>query len=79
MNTRVSTRFIEGATVHVVEDDDGSGWVKVADDYGGKGLVPASYLETTDVKSVASSGGSERPPASGQFGTFFFPRTGATK
>ncbi|KAI0755276.1 hypothetical protein C8Q80DRAFT_422803 [Daedaleopsis nitida] len=33
------------STVHVLEEDDGSGWVKVADDSGGKGLVPASYLE----------------------------------
>ncbi|KAL5519895.1 hypothetical protein ACEPAG_1555 [Sanghuangporus baumii] len=34
-----------GMTVQVVEDDDGSGWVKVADTKGGKGLVPASYIE----------------------------------
>ncbi|KAI0769881.1 hypothetical protein C8Q74DRAFT_1271721 [Fomes fomentarius] len=33
------------STVHVLEEDDGSGWVKVADESGGKGLVPASYLE----------------------------------
>jgi len=52
----------------VVEEDDGSGWVKVADDHGGKGLVPASYLETADVKSLELSGGSEEPQASGQFG-----------
>lgn len=31
--------------MHVLEEDDGSGWVKVADDSGGKGLVPASYVE----------------------------------
>ncbi|KAJ3489206.1 hypothetical protein NLI96_g2264 [Meripilus lineatus] len=35
----------EGWTVKVVEPDDGSGWVKVADESGGKGLVPASYIE----------------------------------
>ncbi|KAG8214726.1 hypothetical protein J3R82DRAFT_9814 [Butyriboletus roseoflavus] len=57
----------EGATVHVVEDDDGSGWVKVTDNHGGKGLVPASYLETADVKSVEPSGSSEEPRTSGQF------------
>ncbi|TFK86863.1 hypothetical protein K466DRAFT_663436 [Polyporus arcularius HHB13444] len=34
--------------VHVLEEDDGSGWVKVADDTGGKGLVPASYVELLD-------------------------------
>jgi hypothetical protein len=31
--------------VHVHETEDGSGWVKVVDDQGGKGLVPASYIE----------------------------------
>ncbi|RPD62761.1 hypothetical protein L226DRAFT_532256 [Lentinus tigrinus ALCF2SS1-7] len=36
------------STVHVLEEDDGSGWVKVADDSGGKGLVPASYVELLD-------------------------------
>ncbi|KAG6908313.1 hypothetical protein DXG01_005349 [Tephrocybe rancida] len=35
----------EGATVRVVEADDGSGWVKVANMRGKDGLVPASYLE----------------------------------
>ena len=35
----------EGEIVKVVEPDDGSGWVKVADESGGKGLVPASYIE----------------------------------
>ena len=35
----------EGETVKVLEEDDGSGWVKVANNSGGKGLVPASYVE----------------------------------
>lgn len=35
----------EGAVVRVLEEDDGSGWVKVADSDGEKGLVPATYLE----------------------------------
>ncbi|KAI3616200.1 hypothetical protein WG66_014005 [Moniliophthora roreri] len=35
----------DGASVSVLEPDDGSGWVKVADGRGAKGLVPASYLE----------------------------------
>ncbi|KAI0693453.1 hypothetical protein C8T65DRAFT_668088 [Cerioporus squamosus] len=34
--------------VHVLEEDDGSGWVKVADGSGAKGLVPASYVELFD-------------------------------
>ncbi|KAL5501729.1 BZZ1_3 [Sanghuangporus vaninii] len=34
-----------GMTVKVVEDDDGSGWVKVADTKGRRGLIPASYIE----------------------------------
>ncbi|KAH8114438.1 hypothetical protein DFH11DRAFT_1688953 [Phellopilus nigrolimitatus] len=37
-----------GATVQVIEGDDGSGWIKVADTNGGKGLVPASYIEVVD-------------------------------
>jgi len=35
----------EGMLVHVYEEDDGSGWVKVADAKGIKGLVPTSYIE----------------------------------
>ncbi|CAA7269111.1 unnamed protein product [Cyclocybe aegerita] len=35
----------DGAYVHVLEPDDGSGWVKVVDKDGNSGLVPASYLE----------------------------------
>ncbi|TFK52285.1 hypothetical protein OE88DRAFT_1734304 [Heliocybe sulcata] len=38
----------DGSIVQVLEHDDGSGWVKVADDAGGKGLVPASYIEPVD-------------------------------
>ncbi|KAG1749300.1 hypothetical protein EDB19DRAFT_1681903 [Suillus lakei] len=38
----------EGTVVRVLEEDDGSGWVKVADSDGEKGLVPATYLEDTD-------------------------------
>jgi len=36
---------IEGAVVHVLEEDDGSGWVKVADSDSNQGLVPATYLD----------------------------------
>ncbi|KAH9948829.1 hypothetical protein B0H21DRAFT_731329 [Amylocystis lapponica] len=38
----------EGTSVEVLEEDDGSGWVKVADNTGGKGLVPSSYIQFTD-------------------------------
>ncbi|KDQ20989.1 hypothetical protein BOTBODRAFT_27000 [Botryobasidium botryosum FD-172 SS1] len=34
----------EGAQVLLLEEDDGSGWVKIADSKGGKGLVPATYI-----------------------------------
>lgn len=34
----------EGASVHVLEEDDGSGWVKVSHGKS-SGLVPASYVE----------------------------------
>ena len=38
----------EGTLVSVVEPDDGSGWVKVADESGKSGLVPASYIEAAE-------------------------------
>ncbi|KAH7106916.1 hypothetical protein BKA62DRAFT_611651, partial [Auriculariales sp. MPI-PUGE-AT-0066] len=34
----------EGSEVDILEDDDGSGWVKVQDPEGQSGLIPASYL-----------------------------------
>ena len=37
--------------VHIIEEDDGSGWVKVIDDAGGKGLVPASYVQVVEATS----------------------------
>ncbi|KAI0632446.1 hypothetical protein C8Q77DRAFT_1125758 [Trametes polyzona] len=43
------------AIVHVLEEDDGSGWVKVADDSGAKGLVPASYIELLDATPASNS------------------------
>ncbi|EKM51975.1 uncharacterized protein PHACADRAFT_212588 [Phanerochaete carnosa HHB-10118-sp] len=45
----------EGSVVHIVEEDDGSGWVKVMDEAGAKGLVPASYLEFVDPSEAAQS------------------------
>jgi len=57
----------EGATVRVVEEDDGSGWVKVVDEGGGQGLVPASYIEAADATPAPDSG-AEHSTGSGQFG-----------
>ena len=35
----------DGMNVRILETDDGSGWVKVADQDGNSGLVPASYIQ----------------------------------
>ncbi|KAJ8080417.1 Protein BZZ1 [Marasmius tenuissimus] len=43
-----------GSTVHVLEPDDGSGWVKVADSRGADGLVPASYLNHEGAQSAGT-------------------------
>ncbi|KAH9168432.1 hypothetical protein EDB89DRAFT_2073863 [Lactarius sanguifluus] len=56
----------EGASVRVVEEDDGSGWVKVVDEDGGRGLVPASYIEAADA-TPAPEPGAEQSTGSGQF------------
>jgi formin-binding protein 1 len=45
----------EGTVVRILEEDDGSGWIKVDDGAGGKGLVPATYVE------LASAGGPPMP------------------
>ena len=57
----------EGATVRVVEEDDGSGWVKVVDEDGDRGLVPASYIEAPDTNPAPNSS-AEQSIGSGQFG-----------
>lgn len=47
--------YPEGTIVQVIEEDDGSGWVKVADGGGGpnsSGLVPASYIEIIEEAPV---------------------------
>jgi formin-binding protein 1 len=51
--------------VRILEPDDGSGWVKVADQDGNSGLVPASYIQTAhwqpeDGRADTDSGDSER-------------------
>ncbi|ELU44856.1 SH3 domain-containing protein [Rhizoctonia solani AG-1 IA] len=35
----------EGSIVEIVEHDDGSGWVKILNEQGAEGLVPATYIE----------------------------------
>ncbi|QRW27522.1 cell division control protein [Rhizoctonia solani] len=35
----------EGSMVEIVEHDDGSGWVKILNEQGAEGLVPATYIE----------------------------------
>ncbi|KAF9519700.1 hypothetical protein BS47DRAFT_1324420 [Hydnum rufescens UP504] len=49
-----------GTQVQIIEDDDGSGWVKVSD--GRKtGLVPASYLSMDDSSSSPTSSIAAKP------------------
>ncbi|TCD63247.1 hypothetical protein EIP91_005803 [Steccherinum ochraceum] len=44
----------EGQTVRILEEDDGSGWIKVGDSSGGSGLVPASYIEVIADEPVSA-------------------------
>lgn len=53
--------------MRVIEEDDGSGWVKVLDEDGGRGLVPASYIESEDETQTLSPGTGSFL-GSGQFG-----------
>jgi uncharacterized protein YgiM (DUF1202 family) len=55
----------EGETVKVLEEDDGSGWIKVVKNSGGKGLVPASYVELVGAEE---KGPNVTPRASVQYG-----------
>lgn len=67
MSARLTiTYFLAESIVHVLEEDDGSGWVKVADDSGAKGLVPASYLEFQDAASAPDSRASTPGPRAAQ-------------
>lgn len=55
-----------GSVVPVLEEDDGSGWVKVgAPDGRGEGLVPASYVEVfeAEVKEEVVERPKKPPPA----------------
>lgn len=60
----------EGETVKFLEEDDGSGWVKVANNSGGKGLVPASYVEVVGSEKVSNV----TPRTSAQYGALVDPR-----
>lgn len=44
----------EDEMVKVLEEDDGSGWIKVMNDSGGKGLVPASYVKVVGAEKKVS-------------------------
>ncbi|KAK7690386.1 hypothetical protein QCA50_007044 [Cerrena zonata] len=56
----------DGDLVQVIEEDDGSGWVKVADRTGGRGLVPASYIELTEDTAATAPDPPTRGPVSSQ-------------
>ncbi|KZT64927.1 hypothetical protein DAEQUDRAFT_732022 [Daedalea quercina L-15889] len=61
-----------GSSVQILEEDDGSGWVKVADEFGGKGLIPAAYVQVMEAASSAPGPppvpvASTRPRGGGQF------------
>jgi formin-binding protein 1 len=65
----------EGSIVSVLEPDDGSGWVKVANDRRQDGLVPASYIQTQAQTGGPQSGVPPSPNprstgGSGQYGAF---------
>lgn len=62
--------------MQILEEDDGSGWIKVADS-NGKGLVPASYVDLVEGEDEEEETTAKRPPVpsatkpqmgSGQFG-----------
>jgi len=60
----------EGETVKILEEDDGSGWVKVANNSGGKGLVPASYVEVAGSEKESNI----TPRTSAQYGALIYLR-----
>ncbi|EPS98414.1 hypothetical protein FOMPIDRAFT_1037483 [Fomitopsis schrenkii] len=68
-----------GSSVQILEEDDGSGWVKVADEFGGKGLVPAAYVEavqptaSTPVRPPPVPAASTRPRTGGQYVRGVYP------
>jgi len=60
----------EGDEVNVIEEDDGSGWIKVINTRGKSGLVPASYVQLKEDSGPPPIAASTRPKTtvgSGQF------------
>ena len=49
----------------MLEEDDSSGWIKVIDNGGRKGLIPASYVEISDEIEVPPSVPLESRPSQG--------------
>ena len=67
----VVTLYSEGALIHILEEEDSSGWVKVADKHGRKGLVPGSYIEILDnADADQSSSASQESGRYGQWESF---------
>jgi len=60
----------EGETVKILEEDDGSGWIKVANNSGGKGLVPASYVKVAGSEKESNI----TPRTSAQYGVLIYLR-----
>jgi len=44
-----------GESVTILEEDDGSGWLKVLDSQGGKGLCPVTYVKVSEPSLASSS------------------------
>ncbi|KAF8895149.1 hypothetical protein BD779DRAFT_1797047 [Infundibulicybe gibba] len=58
----------DGEKVQILEADDGSGWVKVANKMGHSGLVPASYVEEeSSSPQIASPTAHQGPKNCGEF------------
>jgi hypothetical protein len=74
INAHVSTS--EGTLVHVHEEEDGTGWVKVADNLGRKGLVPASYIHRVGSADSQTLNKVPQRQQWGEFGSFDTPRIG---
>lgn len=54
-----------GDSVQLLEVDDGSGWIKVSDRHGRKGLIPATYVELSETEKADEV--SQIPESSGAF------------
>ena len=59
----------EGELIHILEEDDGSGWVKVINDCDKRGLVPATYIEPAESSELESASAQE---GAGQHGKSMF-------